>query len=245
MKKMTVFLLLLLLFLTACQTVSDGDDEYSDSTSLSHNITFQTDEETSPTDAPSTMSTGAPPTNPPITEDMGYVHIHEEGNSPLLDAYDLSDCVVGYLYWLDKDTNKVVLLLAEQISCCISEGQYIYCVKEAEPTKVHRFPIADPSQSELVHETAHGKMSDLIIYPGVENYLQFIADDKKFVVLEFNTGKETVLLEQEHIAMAYIEGIDGTLGNRIWFEGKPTNRDLPYEQYFYYRDTGEIKVDKL
>ena len=242
MKKsiLIVLVLLFLLLLTACQSVPATQTDPAGSTPPPSSITPP-----SSSVVPSTSS--VPATSAPVTtpnSSTGYPRIHKEYISPTWDAYDLSDCIVGYLYWLDKETHKVTLLLAEQISCEVAEGPYIYYVKEAEPTKIYRILIGDPAQQVLVHETTHGKVGDMTIYPGIENYLQFVTDNKKFVVFEFDTGVETVLMEQHEIEIAHMGSEDdGTLGNWIWFRGKPTGEEPYSRDYFYYRDTGEIELD--
>ena len=238
MKKSILIVLVLLLLLTGCQTVPTDEDKTLASTPSSSTTVTPPSSSVPATSTPATSVPSTPNSN------TGYSRIHKEYISPTWDEYDLSDCIVGYLYWLDKETHKVTLLLAEQISCEVAEGPYIYYVKEAEPTKIYRILIGDPAQQVLVHETTHGKIGDMTIYPGIENYLQFVADNKKFVVFEFDTGVETVLMEQYYIGIAHIAGENGVLGNWIWFEGKHKETDnSPYNQYFYYRDTGETKND--
>lgn len=237
--KKSILIVLVLLLLTGCQTAPTDDDKTLASTPSSSNVTPPSSSAVPPTSS-------VPVTTPPPTPNSstGYSRIHKEYISPTWDEYDLSDCIVGYLYWLDKETHKVTLLLAEQISCEVAEGPYIYYVKEAEPTKIYRILIGDPAQQVLVHETTHGKVGDMTIYPGIENYLQFVADNKKFVVFEFDSGVETVLMEQHEIEIAHMGSEDdGTLGNWIWFRGKSTGEEPYSRDYFYYRDTGEIELD--
>lgn len=239
MKKSILIVLVLLLLLTGCQTVPTDDDQILASNPSSSATVTPPSYTTKP-------STSTPATSVPSTPNSstGYSRIHKEYISPTWDEYDLSDCIVGYLYWLDIETHKVTLLLAEQISCEVAEGPYIYYVKEAEPTKIYRILIGDPAQQVLVHETTHGKVGDMTIYPGIENYLQFVADNKKFVVFEFDTGVETVLMEQYEIEIAHMgPEDDGILGNWIWFRGKPTKEEPYSRDYFYYRDTSEIEED--
>ena len=176
MKKSILNVLVLLLLLTGCQTAPADDDKTLASTPSSSGTVTPPSYSTRP-------STSTPATSVPATpnSNTGYSRVHKEYISPTWDEYDLSDCIVGYLYWLDKETHKVTLLLAEQISCEVAEGPYIYYVKESEPTKIYKILIADPSEQELIHETTHGKVSDMTIYPGIENYLQFVADHKRFV----------------------------------------------------------------
>lgn len=229
--------LLLLLSLAACRTVPANETEPAGSTPPSSSVT--------PSSVPATSipATSIPATNTAEPANTGYAHIYG-GNNPFIGLDpDFSECTVGYLYWIDIATSAVTPILEEAVLKDVQEGSYVYYVKAAEPTKIYRTLIGAFSQHELIHETAHGKIGDMTIYPGIENYLQFVADNKKFVVLEFDTGEETVLMEQYYISIAYIGGTDGTLGNWIWFEGKHTEEDHPYEQFFYYRDTGETKED--
>ena len=241
MKKWMIFLVVLLLLLTACQPAQESNTDPAGSTPPSSNVTPPSSSSVVP------PTSSVPVTTPPATiptSDTGYSRIHKEYISPTWDEYDLSDCIIGYLYWLDKETHEVTLLLAEQISSRVAEGPYIYYVKEAEPTKIYRILIGEPSKQELVHETAYGKVGDMTIYPGIENYLQFVVDNKKFVVFEFDSGVETVLMEQHEIEIAHMGSEDdGTLGNWIWFRGKPTGEEPYSRDYFYYRDTGEIELD--
>ena len=239
MKKWLIFPVILLLLLTACQTVSNSETEPADTTLSSSHIT-------PPSSSSAVPPTSVPATTPPLiirTSDTGYAFIYEDDPSFYWNIYDCSGCITGYLYWIDKETHEVTLLLAEEIRACRAEGLFLYYTKQAEPTKIYEMRIADPLQSRLIHETMHGEISDMTIYPGIENYLQFVADNQKFVVLEFNTGNETVLMEQYYIGHAYIAGRNGVLDEGIWFEGKYKETDSPYEQYIYNLDTGETVPD--
>lgn len=241
MKKSILIVLVLLLLLTACQTAPADDDKTLSSTPSSSGTVTPPLYSTRP--STSTPATSAPATNIPEPANTGYAHIYE-GNNPFLSVDpDFSGCTVGYLYWIDIATSEVTPILEEAVINNVQEGAYVYYVKAAEPSKIYRALIGEFSQHELIHETAHGKVGDMTIYPGIENYLQFVADNKKFVVLEFDTGVETVLMEQYYINIAYMDGADGTLGNMIWFEGKHTAEDPPYSQFFYDRETGEIEPD--
>lgn len=240
MKKWMILPVLLLLILTACQTVSNNETEPAGSTPSSSHIT------------PPPSSSAVPPTSVPAattpptiirTEDTGYTCIYSEDSRSYWSEYDFSGCITGYLYWLDKETHEVTLLLAEETICRHAEGLFLYYTKQAEPTKIYEMRLADPSQSRLIHETMHGEISYMTIYPGVENYLQFIADNKKFVIFEFNTGNETVLMEQYYIRHGHTGGRNGVLDRGIWFEGKYKETDSPYEQYIYNLDTGETVPD--
>lgn len=258
MKKWMIFPVLLLLLLTACRRVPVSDTEPVDSTPSSGNITPPSSSVAPPTSVPPTVPTApsipetnptTPSTsepNPPEPANTGYAYIYHEDDTHLYPGPDYSRCTEGYLYWIDNATLEVTPIVEESILSEAQEGAYVYYAKEAEPSKIYRTLIGEFSQHELIHETAHGKVGFMRIYPGIENYLQFVADNKKFVVLDFNTGEETVLMEQLYIFAALIMGeTDGTLGNMIWFEGKHTEGANPRTQYVYYRDTGETKFDIL
>lgn len=244
MKKWLIFPVLLLLLLTACQTVNN-ETEPADSTPPSSSITPPPSSSAVPPPSSSAVppTSSVPATTPPEPADTGYALIYE-GDNPFMNVDpDLSGCTVGHLYWIDIATLAVTAILEEPVLNRVQEGAYVYYVKAAEPTRVYRTLIGDFTQHELIHETIYGKIDHMTIYPGIENYLQFVADNKKFVVMEFDTGEETVLMEQYYISFAYMGGTNGTLGNWIWFEGKHAENDSPYEQYFYYWNTGEIEVD--
>lgn len=251
MKKWTIFPVLFLLLLTACQTVPANEKEPAGSIPPSSSITPPSSSvvppasSVPPTSVPTTSipATSVPATNPPEPANTGYAHIYG-GNNPFMGLDpDFSECTVGYLYWIDIATSAVTPILEEAVLNNVQEGAYVYYVKEAEPSKIYRTLIGAFSQHEWIHETAHGKVGDMTIYPGIENYLQFVADNKKFVVLEFDTGEETVLMEQCYIDSAHISGTNGILDNGIWFRGKHTENDHPYEQFYYDRDTGETRED--
>ncbi len=238
MKKSILIVLVLLLLLTGCRTApTDEDKTLSSTPSSSGTVTPPS----SSVPATSIPATSAPVKTP--NSNTGYPYIHKESIDSALDEYDLSDCIVGYLYWLDEETYQVTLLLAESISMYSHEGSYIYYVKETEPIKIYRMLITDPAQSEKVLE-AQGAVSYLCFYPGVKNYLQYVVDNKNFSVLDLNTGEEMMLMEQYYINLANMGGkAEGVLGDWIWFEGKITEEDKRMEYYFYNRFTGEIVID--
>ena len=245
MKKSILIVLVLLLLLTGCQTAPTDNDQTLSSTPSASNITPPSSSVVPTTSTPTTSipATSTPATNTPEPANTGYAHIFE-GDYPWLSVDpDFSGCTPGHLYWIDIATSEVTSIAEEAVLSVAQEGAYVYYVKVAEPTKIYRTLIGEFSQHELIHETAHGKVVDMTIYPGIENYLQFVADNTKFVVFDFDTGVETVLMEQYYIWIAYIAGENGVLGNEIWFEGKHKETDKPYNQYFYYRDTGETKLD--
>ena len=257
MKKSLSIVLVLLLLLTACQALPDGDQSMASMPSSSGSITpppsssvvpptsstAPTIPTTQPTVPPTTQPTESVPTTPNIS--TGYACIHRENDYFSFPEYDLSACIPGQLYWLDKKTHTVTLLLAEQIANSQTEGEYIYFVKKAERNKIYRMHIAKPEQYELLYETAYETVGNMSIVPHLENYLQFTADSKKFVIYDMNTGKETVLMEVHHMSVGLITakgGEDGLLSDWIWFYGEPTE-DSTRSFYMYNRITGEFEVD--
>ena len=229
----------MLLLLTACQTVPTDDDKLLASTPSSSSTV------TPPSS--SVPATSAPATSTPATTfdpNSGYLWLHREYIGPGWDEYNLSDCVVGYLYWLDKETHEVTLLLAELISMRAQEGSYIYYVKEAEPTKVYRMLFTDPTQHELVYESTYGNITYIEVASDLSSLLQFVADEKKFVVYDMVSGESSVLMEQYYINCAWMYGTeDGvTWSEIIEFEGKHTENDSPYTIYVYNRITGALEL---
>ena len=240
MKKSILIVLALLLLLTACQPVPDSESEPTGSTPSSSSITPPSSSAAPPV---SSVPTTTPHSTTP-NADTGYIRLHTEYIGPLWDEYDLSECVIGYLYWLDKETHEVTLLLAEPLAMYSQEGLYIYYVKEADPTKVYRMLFADPSQHELVYESTHGKITSMSVYSDLKDLLQFVADEKKFVVYDMVSGESSILMEQYYINCAWMYGTgDGvTWSEIIEFEGKHTENDSPYTIYVYNRVTGALEL---
>lgn len=233
-----IMLVLLLLLMTACQTVPASEQDPAGSTPSSSSST--------PPSSSAVPNTSAPATSIPATFDpnSGYLWLHREYIGPGWDEYNLSDCVVGYLYWLDKETHEVTLLLAELISMRVQEGSYIYYVKEAEPTKVYRMLFTDTTQHELVYESTYGNITYIEVASDLSSLLQFVVDEKKFVVYDMVSGESSVLMEQYYINCAWMYGTgDGvTWSEIIEFEGKHTENDSPYTIYVYNRITGALEL---
>ena len=201
-----------------------------------------------PTTQPTTPQLAYPaitPSSPAPNYSTGYGHIHYADADRYWKEYDLFDCVVGQLYWMDKKTHTITLLLAEQVKIKCDEGPYIYLVKREEPTKIYRLLIADPSRIELVVDSVYGEINDISFYPGVKNYLQYTAGNNKFVVYEMNTCEETVLMEQPCIKFGNIGGkSEGVLSDWVWFHGSIPENEKYIGYYYYNRVTGEIVEDE-
>lgn len=248
-KKTIAITMVLLILLTACQPVPVVDSTTAGSIPSSSSVVPPSSSTVvPPTSVPVTTppATSIPTTNPPTTPDSntGYLRLHMEYIGPLWDEYDLSECVIGYLYWLDKETHEVTLLLAEPLAMYSQEGSYIYYVKEADPTKVYRMLFADPSQHELVYESTHGNITYIQVASDLKDLLQFVVDEKKFVVYDMASGESSVLMGQYYINCAWMYGTgDGvTWSEIIEFEGKHTENDSPYTIYVYNHVTGALEL---
>lgn len=221
---------------------------------------------TAPT-APTTQPT-IPPTAPPVTDPInphnpkyeGYSFVYQGHRPSYIPAeVDLSGCTLGYFYWLDEGGTELIPVVEEEIfpqydrylgfsvgyAYCNEDG-WLYYVKTSESNKIYRTCRGDFSQHELIYESEEGSIVDLTVYPWLENYLQFVENNKKFVVLDLNTGEKTVLMEMYYVTRALVgPGRDGEIfANSVSWSGKPTEDGDNFD-YIYFRDTGEIWEDPL
>ena len=257
MKKSLSIALVLLILLTACQVLPDDDQSLASTPSSS-----TTTPTPRPTTAPTTRPTTAPtvpttqptvPIDPPLPKYEGYSFVYD-GEQPYISmTLDLSGCTIGHLYWVDEGSTAVIPIVEEEILpryneyLGISQGHiyheedgWIYYVKTAEPTKIYRSCRADFSKHELVYESSHGPVVDVGIDDTLENFLQFVAGNKKFFVYDMSTGEEMLMMEMFYIYDAYIgPGMDGLLDDMIFWSGKPTENARHY-LYGYSRVTGEV-----
>lgn len=240
MKKWIIFPVLLLLLLTACQSVPATQTDLAGSTPSSSSVT------------PPSSSVVPPKSSVPATS-IPAVDVHD-GRAfiyygpqfvVLSPDWRPTEALANHLYWVVRSTKEYTLICDEPVIDYTATDTHVYFVKESEPTKIYRTPIGDFENHQLVYESSYGKVSYMIVISNSTEFLQFVADEKKFVMLDMSTGECTVLMEQYYINNAYMEGTgDGeTWNNWIWFQGKPSESDPPDRQYFYYRDTGEIEVD--
>lgn len=245
MKKSILIVLVLLLLLTACQTAPADDDQTLPSTpSSSGTVTPPS----SSVPATSTPATSMPEVD--VHDGRAFV-THDEPSVELSpDWVPPSDCLVDHLYWVVKSTKECILICDEPIysRSYTTTDTHVYFVKESEPTKIYRTPIGDFANHQLFYESAYGKVNYMVILDyyttGIENYLQFVADEKKFVLYDMITGESTIFMEQYYIEYAIIgSAYDGNIfENNILFFGKPTE-DASQGDYFYYWQTGEIELD--
>ena len=259
---------LLLSLLTACQTLPDNDQTPASTPSSNRTVLpppiYTTAAPSSTTNVPSTT----PPIVPPVTDPInphtpkyeGYTFVYHGTRPSYIPAtIDLSDCVQGYYYWLDEDGTEVIPIIEEEIAPCYNEywgfssgyvyyneDGWVYYVKTAEPTKIYRTCRADFSQHELIYESEEGPIVDVLVYPWLENYLQFTVGNKKFIALDLYTKEEIVLMEMYYIFEASVgPGKDGEIfSNAISWSGKPTEDGHNFD-YIYFRDTGELWEDPL
>lgn len=254
MKKNIALALVLLLLLTACHAAQDNDNDQAGSTSFSSSVIPSSN---IPSSSVTPSSSVAPPTSIPATSvpateelqspyDVGYAHIHKGSNPYLNIDPDFSDCTVEYLYWIELATEKVFPVCEEPVIDVVQSKTYIYYVKAAEPTKIYATPYTDFTQHEMIYECSHGAVSAMTIDTftiRTQTILQFVADNKKFVVLDLETGEDTVLMEQYYIQEGLLDSGPTTdtwqEQNQIFFVGQPTENDKLWD-YRYYRDTGKV-----
>ncbi len=153
--------------------------------------------------------------------------------------------LIDHLYWIVEATKERTLVCDEPVVAYEINDAYIFFVKKAEPTKVYATPIGNFDHCELIYESSYGDISDMRISSAANNLLQFVADEKKFVVYDMATGESTLLMEQYYINFAYmLLNDDGTWGDIIVFEGQHTEDDGIHTMYTYNRVTGELWEDK-
>ncbi len=247
-----VFVLLSLL-ITACQAVPDNNQILASTPSSSRTVLpppiFTTNVPSSTTTVPSSTV----PATPPVVKHEGYSFVYK-GEQPFLSmTLDLSNCTPGHFYWVDEGSTAVIPIIEEEIAprynkyreknsghVCWDENGVIYYVKTAEPTRIYRTCREDFSKHEVFYESSQGPVVALFIEDSLENYLQFVADNKKFIVLNMNTMEETLLMEMFYIFSAYVgPGEDTELDDMIFWRGKPTEEDRHFT-YGYSYVTGEI-----
>ena len=160
-----------------------------------------------------------------------------------------AECLVDHLYWVVESTKECILICDEPIysRSYVTTDTHIFFVKESEPTKVYVTAIGDFENHQLLYESTYGEVGYMTVVSRLEGYLQFVAGDKKFVLLDMVTNECTVWMEQYYIEYAYLETIplqeNIELREWIWFSGKLSEGEIN-GQYFYYWKTGEVKEDE-
>lgn len=165
---------------------------------------------------------------------------------------DLSECVLGALYYLDLNTGRTFLICREECSMRSAEGKDIYFVKAAEPEKIYTAAIPDLSQHSVIYESESGPITVRLLYDtwSYKNpILYFVEDNKRFVVLDLVTKEATVLMEQYDITFAYVETVKGghytvrvndLKDMYVYFEGR-LQAGGEKRGYLYTVKTGEIQ----
>ena len=185
---------------------------------------------TQPTTAPTTVPTTptTQPTVPPTPAEEGSAIIFR--GPPFTVGYPEwypREGEIGHLYWAVKSTGESILVCDEPVAYVTKKDTHIFFVKKSEPSKVYATPYGDFTKHELVYESTYGDISYIGIESDLQGFLQFVAEEKKFVVLNLATGESTLLMEQDYITYAWLFGTgDGsTWSEIIEFEGLPTGEN--------------------
>lgn len=232
---------------TAASTTVPGSGTATQQTTLPSQTTVppttaQPVETTQPTETAQPTETQPPR---PYVEGISFIY---NGSNPSISLDpDLSDCVIGALYYLDYETAEVYLICGDTVITRSATDTHVYYVKAEEPTKIYATPKTDFSQHTVIYESAFGDIGKYL-YPGTMQFseaLQFVEGGQRFVWLDLTTGEAEVLMEQYYIMHASIDE-HGSVAhwreyNIVYFVGKQ-NEDDELTEYLYYRDTGEIEV---
>lgn len=182
----------------------------------------------------------------PVIED-GLAFIYRGPNyNVLMPDWKYSEGIVDHLYWVVKATKEVFVICDEPVAVYECHDPYVYFVKVSEPTKIYRAPVGNFSEHELVYTSTHGSICDMAIDTYTiqkDLILQFVADNKKFMILDLNTGEDHFIMEQYYIRSALFEdGCTDTWEEQreLVFYGMPTE-GAKDTGYFYYLDTGEVE----
>ena len=182
----------------------------------------------------------------PVIED-GLAFIYRGPNyNVLMPDWKYSEGTVDHLYWVVKATKEVFVICDEPVVNHVSTDAHVYFVKASEPTNIYRTPIGDFSEHELIYTSTHGNVSDMTIDTYTiqkDLILQFVANNKKFMILDLNTGEDHFIMEQYYIQSALFEdGCTDTWEEQreLVFYGMPTE-GAKGTGYWYNLDTGEIE----
>lgn len=182
----------------------------------------------------------------PVIEDGLAFRYYGPQNIYLSPDWRYYEGIVDHLYWVVKATKEVYVVCDEPVVNHVSTDTHVYFVKASEPTKIYRTPVGNFSEHELVYTSTHGNVSDMTIDTYTiqkDLILQFVADNKKFMILDLNTGEDHFIMEQYYIRSALFEdGCTDTWEEQreLVFYGMPTE-EAKDTGYFYDLDTGEIE----
>lgn len=238
--------LLLVLALVACQPAGTLNNTVP---STEATAPSQSAENTVPSQS---TATTIPATEPGVDVDDLWIFRYKEGygEQPQLPIPDMSNCVVGHLYYFIRSNgehSEIQTICDEPVICFGDDNDRLYFVKEAEPTKLYCAPLTDMTQQTVFYESDFGGINDIYAQTigAYENTLILTEGNKRGVLLDLVTGETEVFIEQYYIEEAIIEDMQEVDGkrtyNKIWFKGKP-EKDSEQGAYVYYIDTGKVIV---
>ena len=233
MKKSILSVLVLLLLLTGCQTAPTDNDQSLSSTPSSGDVTPPSS---------SVPATSTPKTNPPTPTEVGHVLIYDGPGNQYYPDWWPKEGLIGHLYWVAESTKESVLICDEPVIGYAFNDTHIFFNTESEPTKVYATAIGDFAMCELIYESTYGNISYMHIESDLQGFLQFVAKEKKFVVLDMATNESALLMEQDYIAYAWLFGTgDGvTWSEIIEFDGIATGNIHSDTGFTYNYITGNL-----
>lgn len=261
MKKWIIFPVLFLLLLTACQTVPATETEPAGSTPSSSSVVPPSSSSVPNTSTPATSipatsvpGTYTPATNPNYTggdsvEIEGFAFIFA-GHQPTIQfEVDISKLIEGHLYYIDLNTREITLICDETVLISTEDDfnvNFEYYVKASEPTKIYRTNPKHPKAHTVIYESTFGPINYIVSDAYAitkQEVLQFVADNKYYVLLDLERGETSLMMEQYYIEYALIAHESYDTWNEldlVLFRGK-LNEDDKVRTYEYSRSTGAIQ----
>lgn len=256
MKKSILILLVLLLMLTACQTVPASEQDPAGSTPSSSSSTPPSSSAVPGTSTPATSipATYMPATNPNYTggdieEIEGWAFIFDGYQPTIQFEVDISKLIEGHLYYIDLNTREITLICDETVLISTEDDfnvDFEYYVKASEPTKIYRTNPKHPKAHTVIYESTFGPINYIVSDAYAitkQEVLQFVADNKYYVLLDLESGETSLMMEQYYIEYALIAHGSYDTWNEldlVLFRGK-LNEDDKVRTYEYSRSTGAIQ----
>lgn len=248
MKKWMIFPVLLLLLLTACQTVPAIQTEPTGSTPSSSSITPPSSSVVPTTNSmPVTTPLETKPGLPPVPTDFDTMdglafRYYGPKDVVLSPSWKYTEGISEHLYWVVKSTKEVFVICDEPVVKHEATETHVFFVKRSEPTKIYVVAIGDFANHQMYYESPYGNITDIEYIANreseINNYLQFVVDEKRFVMLNMITGEGTVVFEAYRINTAWTYDTDAEWIN---FEGWIAENEGGL--YEYNRITGELIID--
>ena len=244
---------LLLLLLTACQPAQESNTDPAGSTPSSSNVTPPSSSAVPPTSSvPTTNYT--PATNPSYTggdsaEMDGFAFIFRGRQPTIQFEVDISKLIEGHLYYIDLNTREITLICDETVVVSVEDdfnADFEYYVKASEPTKIYRTNPKHPKAHTVIYESTFGPINYIVSDAYAitkQEVLQFVADNKYYVLLDLESGETSLMMEQYYIEYALIAHGSYDTWNEldlVLFRGK-LNEDDKVRTYEYSRSTGAIQ----